>query len=143
MNDEPVVIEHTFNAPVEKLWAAITEINQMKQWYMREIETFEPELGYQTQFTVHEGDKDYLHIWKITEVVPFEKISYEWKFGGYPGNSLVTFWLNTENNKTKLILTHEKLKSFHPDLNPELSKENFMHGWKNIISSLKKYIENN
>ncbi|MGA2296542.1 MAG: SRPBCC domain-containing protein [FCB group bacterium] len=144
MNNEPVVIEQAFNVTPEKVWTAITELEKMKQWYMKEIELFEPEVGFQTEFTVHEGEKDYLHIWKVTEVVPLEKISYEWKFGGYPGNTLVTFWLSSEDNKTKLILTHENLKSFHPDINPELSREEFIHGWKSLIcTSLKKFLESN
>ena len=59
----------------------------MKQWYFSALDDFKPE-GIQTQFNVRNGNKDYLHIWKVAEVKPGKRISYEWNFGGYPGNSL-------------------------------------------------------
>ncbi len=31
--DEPFIIERTYNAPVSKVWSAITDKDQMKQWY--------------------------------------------------------------------------------------------------------------
>ena len=33
MKNEPFVIERTYNATAEKVWQAITDKNQMKQWY--------------------------------------------------------------------------------------------------------------
>ena len=31
MNNEPIIIERTFNARIEKVWKAITDRNDMKQ----------------------------------------------------------------------------------------------------------------
>ena len=42
MNSEPFVIERSFNAPVEKIWKAITDKQQMKQWYF-DVPEFKPE----------------------------------------------------------------------------------------------------
>ena len=33
MKQEPLVIERTLNAAIEKVWQAITGKDQMKQWY--------------------------------------------------------------------------------------------------------------
>ena len=72
-----------------------------------------------------------------------KKISYEWKYGGYPGNSLVTFELLAQGDETILILTHAGLETFLPDINPDLAKENFVKGWTNFASSsLKEFLEN-
>ncbi len=30
---QAVVIERTYNAPVEKVWKALTDVDQMRQWY--------------------------------------------------------------------------------------------------------------
>jgi uncharacterized protein YndB with AHSA1/START domain len=38
MNNKDLVIEKTFNAPVEKVWKAITDLDQMKQWYFPQLE---------------------------------------------------------------------------------------------------------
>ncbi len=87
----PLVFERIFNAPAEKVWKAITDLNQMKQWYFPQLENFKHEEGFETQFNVHHEGKDYLHIWKIKEIIPLKKISVEWKYDGYPGNSIVSF----------------------------------------------------
>jgi uncharacterized protein YndB with AHSA1/START domain len=138
----PLVIERTFNASVEKVWKAITDINQMRQWYFPQLENFKSEEGFETQFNVHHEGKDYLHIWKIKEVTLLKKISVEWKYRGYPGNSLVSFELFKQGDKTKLVLTHERIETFMPEKYPELAKENFMEGWTQFMDKgLKEFLE--
>ncbi|HEV8282866.1 MAG TPA: SRPBCC domain-containing protein [Chitinophagaceae bacterium] len=142
MDNTPIVIERTFNAPVEKIWKAITDINQMKQWYFPQLEDFKPQEGFETQFNVHHEGKDFLHIWRIKQVVPLKKISIEWKYGGYPGNSLVSFELFDQKDKTKLVLTHEGIETFNPEKYPELAKQNFMGGWTQFMDKgLKEFLE--
>ena len=142
MKTEPIVIQRSYNAPVKKVWDAITNLEQMKQWYFNNIPDFRPEPGFTTQFNVHHEGKDFLHIWKVTEVVPMKKISYEWRYEGYPGNSLVTFELVPEGDSTSLTLTHEGLETFNPELHPEVERKNFVEGWTAFIGSLlKKFVE--
>jgi uncharacterized protein YndB with AHSA1/START domain len=145
MKHEPFVIERTYNAPVEKVWKAITDINEMRQWYMSEIEDFKPVVGFTTVVPVKNKvstGKDFIHHWKITEVVPGKKISYEWRYEGNTGNSLVTFELKPEGNKTTLTLTHIGLETFDPATNPQFARENFEKGWTGFIDGkLKKFVE--
>lgn len=140
MKNEPFVIERIFNAPIEKVWKAITDKEQMKQWYF-DLDDFKPEVGFEFQF---EGGKDgncYLHLCKITEVVPGKKITYSWRYDGYEGNSFVTWELFEDGNKTRLRLTHAGLETF-PASNPDLAKENFVQGWTHIVgTSLKDFLE--
>jgi len=139
---DPIIIERTFNVPAEKVWEAITDINQMKQWYFPQLENFKPEEGFETEFNVHHEGKDYFHIWQVKEVVPLKKISVEWKYRGYPGNSLVSFELFAEGNKTKLVLTHEGIETFNPERYPELAKQNFVAGWTQFMDKeLKEFLE--
>jgi uncharacterized protein YndB with AHSA1/START domain len=42
---------------------------------------------------VHVEGVDYLHLWKVKEVVPRRKLVYEWRYGGIPGSSMVTWEL--------------------------------------------------
>jgi len=138
----PIIIERTFNAPVEKVWEALTDIDQMKQWYFPQLENFKPEEGFETEFNVHHEGKDYYHIWKINKVVPLKKISVEWKYKGYPGNSLVIFELFPQGDRTRLVLTHEKIETFNPEKYPELAPKNFMEGWTAFMDkALKEFLE--
>jgi uncharacterized protein YndB with AHSA1/START domain len=137
----PVVIERTFDAPVEVVWKAITELNQMKQWYMEQLESFMPEVGFQTEFNVHHNGKDFPHIWKVTDALPGKKIAYSWKYGGFPGESFVTFELFAEGKKTWLKLTHAGLETFQPEKYPDLARRNFASGWTSLASKLQQFVE--
>lgn len=142
MDTSPLVKEVAIDAPVSRVWQAITDKNQMKEWYF-DLAEFKPEVGFEFSF---EGGKEggicYVHLCKITEVVPEKKLTYSWKYRGYEGMSYVTFELFDENGKTKLVLTHEGLHTF-PESNPDLARHNFEEGWTSIIQkSLKEYLEN-
>lgn len=140
MESTPFTIERTYNAPINIVWKAITDKNEMKEWYF-DIKEFKPEPGFEFSFTAGTEDKPYLHLCRIIEVVPQKKLSYTWKYDGYSGESKVTFELFAEGDKTRLKLTHEGLETF-PSSNPDLAKENFATGWTEIIgTSLKGYIE--
>ncbi len=140
MKNEPIIIERTFHAPVEKVWHAITDRQAMKQWYF-DLEAFEPVEGFEFQFYGGTESKQYLHLCKIVEVAPPRKLSYSWRYDGYGGNSVVTFELFPEGDRTRLRLTHEGLETF-PASNPDLAKANFVEGWTAIIgTSLKEFVE--
>lgn len=137
----PVVVERTYDAPIEKVWSAITNPEEMKNWYF-DLPGFKAEVGYEFKFIGgSESGVTYLHLCKVTEVIPGKKLTYSWKYDGYEGNSFVTFELFAEGEKTKLILTHDALDTF-PATNADFAKHNFGAGWTHIIGlSLKKYVE--
>jgi uncharacterized protein YndB with AHSA1/START domain len=140
MTNEPFVIERTFQAPVSKVWKAITDKNEMKQWYF-DLKEFKPEVGFEFQFEGGPPDKIYLHLCKVTEVIEGKKITYSWRYDGYEGNSFVTWELFPEGESTRLKLTHAGLDTF-PASNPDLAKENFAAGWTDIIGrSLSHYLQ--
>ena len=142
MKDEPVIVERVYQAPVKTVWEAITDVDKMKQWYFPMLEEFEPEVGFETRFDVGHNDKVFVHIWKVKEVEPLKKISYEWKFGGYPGDSVVSWELFPDGEGTKIVLTHAGVESFRNDLHPDLAKHNFVAGWTGFIGTkLKEFVE--
>ncbi|MEO6150208.1 MAG: SRPBCC domain-containing protein [Mucilaginibacter sp.] len=140
MKHEPFVIERTYNAPVEKVWSAITDNAQMKQWYF-DLESFKPEVGFEFSFEGRDGDKVFVHLCKVTEVEPLKKLAYTWAYKDFEGSSLVTFELSADGDKTNLKLTHAGLETFPQD-NPSFAKTSFAGGWNQIIGkSLKDFVE--
>ena len=139
--DEPVIVEQTFNSSNDAVWNAITEIDQMRQWYFDNIPAFKAEVGFETQFNVQNEGRNFLHLWKVTEVIPKRKIVYDWRFEGYAGDSFVVFELFEQNNSTKLRLTCHVRESFPQDI-PEFKRESCVAGWDYFIrKSLKEYLE--
>lgn len=141
MSNEPFVIERTYNAPAATVWKAITDNKDMKQWYF-DLEEFRPEVGFEFRFSGGpDKDRQYLHICRVTEVVPQKKLTYSWSYDGYEGISYVTWELFNEGNKTRLKLTHAGLETF-PANNPDFAKKNFEAGWTHIVgTSLKEFLE--
>jgi uncharacterized protein YndB with AHSA1/START domain len=136
---EAVVVERTFNAPVDQVWKALTDVKEMRRWYF-DLKEFEPEVGFEFEFIVeHEGRK-YHHLCKITDVIPQKKLAYTWRYKGHEGNSLVTFELFAAGQKTRLKLTHEGLETFPKTA--AFARKNFEAGWTEIIgSSLRQFVE--
>ena len=140
MNTSPIFKEVIINATVLKVWKAITDKDEMKQWYF-DLAEFKPEVGFEFQFEGGPDDRKYLHLCKITEVIPNKKLSYSLKYDRYEGDSFVTFELFDENGKTRLKLTHSGIETFPAD-NPDFARKNFDEGWTSIIEkSIKDYLE--
>ena len=141
MNTEPFIIERTYNAPVDKVWKALTDKDEMKKWYF-DLAEFKPEVGFEFRFygQGHKGEQ-YLHLCTITEVVMQKKLAYSWKYDGLQGNSIVSFELFAEGDRTRVKLTHEGLETF-PQNNADFARESFAQGWTHIIGKgLKEFVE--
>ena len=141
MSNQPFVIERLFEVPVSKVWDALTKNEQLKKWYFQRPE-FKPAVGFEFTFTGGPDEKKpYHHLCKVVEVIPGRKLSYSWRYDGYPGNSIVTFELFEEGENTKLRLTHAGLETFD-QANPDFARKNFEGGWTSILdNSLKGYLE--
>ena len=136
---DAVVLERTFNAPVARVWKALTDVDQMRQWYF-DLKAFKPEVGFEFGFVVEHEGNTYDHRCRITEVIPQKKIAYTWRYHGHEGDSLVTFELFAEGEKTRLKLTHEGLDTFPKTA--AFARENFEKGWTQLIGSeLKQFME--
>jgi uncharacterized protein YndB with AHSA1/START domain len=136
---EVVVIERTFNAAVTRVWEALTNVDQMRQWYF-DLKEFKPEIGFEFEFVIEHEGNTYHHLCKVTQVIPQKKIAYTWRYKGEPGNSLVTFELFPEDNKTRLKLTHTGIETFPKT--PAYARQNFEAGWTAIVGSeLKQFLE--
>src|SRR5436853_6188990 len=76
---EGVVVERTFNAPITRGWKALTDVNEMRQWYF-DLKEFKPEVGFEFEFVVEHVRNSYHHLCCLTEVIPQKKIAYTWRY---------------------------------------------------------------
>lgn len=136
-----VIFERLLDVPTKRVWKALTDKNEMKNWYFN-LKDFRTEVGFQFQFTgVSNLGIQYLHLCEVTEVIVNKKLTYSWRYDGYSGISFVTFELFEQGNKTLLKLTHTGIDSF-PIENPDFGLHNFEKGWNEIVNnSLKSYLD--
>jgi uncharacterized protein YndB with AHSA1/START domain len=136
---EAIIVERTFNAPVARVWKALTDVDQMRQWYF-DLREFKPEPGFEFEFVVEHEGNTYHHLCKVTEVIPQKRLAYTWRYKGEPGNSLVTFELFGEGEKTRLKVTHTGIETFPKT--PAYARKNFEQGWTSLIGTeLKQFVE--
>ncbi len=137
----PIVVEETYAVGAAVLWRAITETEAMRQWFFEPLESFRPEVGFETKFVVQSQGKDWLHLWKVREVVPFQRLAYTFNYAGYEGDALVTWVLSECPGSTKLTLTHTGIETFPQD-EPAFAREMGVAGWTYFLTdSLKKFLE--
>jgi uncharacterized protein YndB with AHSA1/START domain len=141
MSQNPIIVEQICKAPIEKVWHAITDREAMQKWYF-DFQEFKPEVGFEFRFWGGPAeDRQYLHICVITEVIPYQKLSYTWRYDGYPGQTIVSFELSPEDSETRVKLSHTGLETFPGDV-ADFAPENFVEGWNWLIGkSLKEFLE--
>jgi uncharacterized protein YndB with AHSA1/START domain len=133
------LIERTLNAPAAKGWKALTDVDQLRQWYF-DLKEFKPEVGFEFEFVGEHEGTNYHHLYRITEVVPQKKIAYTWRYKGEPGDSLVTWELAAEGDKTRVKVTHTGIETFPKT--PAYARKNFETGWTQLVDSeLKQFVE--
>jgi len=140
MKGSPIAVEQTFDVRASLIWQAITDPVQMRQWFFEEIQDFRADVGFTTEFTVSVDGEGYPHLWQLTEVDQGRRITYQWRYGGYPGDSRVSWAIHDTADGVVLILTHKGAESFPQD-NPIFSREACESGWVYFIQqSLPAFI---
>jgi uncharacterized protein YndB with AHSA1/START domain len=137
----PIIVEEEFSQSASIVWDAITNIDLMPKWYFENIPAFKPEVGFSTQFVVESGGRSFLHLWKVTEVIPQRKIVYNWKYEDHPGDSFVSFEISESGKSTMLKVSHQVQEDFPEDI-PEFTRESCLGGWTYFIKDrLKVYLD--
>jgi len=135
---EAIVIDRTLNAPVARVWEALNDVDQIRHWYF-DLKEFKPKAGFEFEFVVEHEGHNYHHLCRVTEVIPQRKLAYTWRYKGERGDSLVTFELFAEGEKTRLKLTHTGIETFPKT--PAYARKNFEAGWTGIATELENFLE--
>ena len=131
-NEEPIV--HTVVLPASsfEVWQALTEVSHLRVWLFDTILTFRPEVDFETSFAVSTGERDFEHLWRVEEVALYQRLAIGWRYGGFPGDSLVLFELDDDPDGTRLTLTHTVREDFPADV-PEFERESGAEGWRLLL----------
>jgi len=131
----------TIKQPASEIWEAITNKEQMKEWYF-DIQDFELKIGAEFHFYEPGEQKIFLHLCEIKEIIPQKKLAHTWTHPNHSsGSSLLTWELNEYENQTLVTLKHEGIESF-ADAGKEFTVESYEVGWNELLSELKTKLEN-
>lgn len=139
---ENVKISVKVNAPLDKVWNAITNKEQMKNWYF-DVPDFEPKIGNNFSFYGGDENEEYHHFCEIVDLIPNEKLKHSWAYPEISKEKTLVKWeLKPENEGTIVTLTHKGLEAFE-HLGENFKIHSFRKGWEDIVGkSLKEFVEN-
>lgn len=139
--DTDIIVEQAYEATLDELWEALTMVDKMKAWYFPQLEDFEAKKGFSTFFVIEHNGRKFTHMWEVLESFPPYKLTYRWYYEEYAGDSVVSFELREEGNKSVLFFRDEALADFPSDI-PEFSRESAVAGWNYLLKDcLKTYLE--
>lgn len=134
MESQTVMLEVIYDAPVEKVWRALTDKSQLQQWYF-DIPEFNTAPG--SSFDFYEGpERKYHHQCTVTALLALQKFQHTWTHPQQSkGSSLLTWELFPRGVQTRVRLTHSGLEQL-ADGGPAFAKANYEQGWNEIMNKL-------
>jgi uncharacterized protein YndB with AHSA1/START domain len=136
----PIEKKITVNAPVNRVWEALTNPTEIQKWMMMST-NFEPKTGKDFTFQA-EASKEWDGVFKcsVKEVVKNKKLSYTWDTAFINAETLVEFNLAEKGNKTELSLVHSGWDKMAA--NQEQTKKSHSEGWDlRFVQKLKEVVE--
>lgn len=123
-----------FNAPVQKVWAAVSTSEGIAAWFMPN--DFKPEQGYEFHLEAGPFGKSPC---QVTEIDPPNRLSFNWG-----KDWTLTFELKEQGEKTEFTLIHggwdtDKMTEFGET--HSLIRERMSHGWVGLVEKLAAYVE--
>lgn len=140
---ERLVIKRTFKAPVERVYAAWTDAEQMKRWFapgamtVTSAEADVVEGGrYRVQMSEGGGDCAFHTTGGVyREVIPNERLVFTWQWQGSELETRVTLeFKSLSANETELTLIHEGFDS-------EETRDKHGQGWDGCLQNLGSLLE--
>ncbi len=128
----------TINAPVGKVWKALTDKNELKEWMLMPT-TFEPVVGKEFTFKAEgmENWDGYFHC-KVKEVEINKKLVYTWNSGMINADTLVTILISEKGGQTELTLIHTGWENVPAEIRQQRI-EGHTKGWElRFVQNLKE-----
>ncbi|CAN5674123.1 SRPBCC domain-containing protein [soil metagenome] len=135
-----VTIVRRIRATPAKVWAAITQPDQMMLWWgpdagptLDVVADVRPGGRFSVVFRLLNGE-EHNPTGIYQEVVPERKLSFTWDLpGASEPKSLVTFLLEPFDGGTVMTLTHEHLPN-------ETERESHEQGWRGLLDKLPVFL---
>ncbi len=135
----------TIDAPVNKVWDALTDPQKLEEWMLMAT-TFEPVLGKKFTFKAEgmENWDGYFHC-EVKELEINKKLVYSWNSQMINAETIVTIVISESDGKTELKLTHTGWEKI-PEAARKQMIEGHSKGWdlrfseklKEVLSSYAK-----
>lgn len=134
-SNEVIQLSYTLNTTPTKLWAALTDLDKMKEWYFENIPSFQPVVGFKTSFPVVSNGQTFTHQWEILSIVACSSMTHTWEYQEYEGKAIICFSIEETASKgiVELHIKMDIVESFPTNV-IEFKTESCIAGWNYFIS---------
>jgi len=129
--------EAVFNHPIEKVWNAISNAEEISTWFIKA--DFKAEKGYQYTFTATEEKGCLAITGEVKESNPYTLV-YTWIVADTNVETTVSWKLVSTENGTKLLLEHSGISNYAGETAIAMF-ESFNGGWTNCVNQLTDYLK--
>jgi len=126
-----IELEH----PIDTVWKAITNSDDISEWFMKT--DFKAEVG--AKYTYHSDAEDCEPIHGIVKSADPYELVYTWIVEGTEVETLVTWTLEDQGSSTKLRLTHAGISNYGAEMASKMF-ESYGGGWDNCFEGLTKHL---
>ncbi len=133
VSEAPIVVTHQYNASPSILWSAITQVEEMRQWYFDMLEDFQAVVGFTTSFLVENEGRQFTHQWEVKEVVVDSHIKYQWNYKEHIGDSYVLFEIEKITESQSSLTVSCVVEEDFPDDLKEFARESGVAGWNYLL----------
>ena len=129
--------EKVFNHPIDKIWNAITNAEEISAWFIKA--DFKAETGYKYTFTASEEKGCLTITGEVKKSDPYTLV-YTWIVENTDIETTVTWELVPTEHGIKLYLEHSGISNYPGD-NAVKMFESFNGGWDGCINQLTNYLK--
>jgi len=134
-------MERTLQAPIAKVWDALTDRELVGRWYgptedfRTEVLEWDFRVGGKYRIAMHAPDGNTHTCYGVfSEITPMKRVSYTWSWEDQdPMDSLVTFELSEKGGQTHLQFRHSGLPT-------EDSRVHHEKGWIGLVGRLEQLV---
>ncbi|WP_436344388.1 SRPBCC family protein [Natronorubrum sp. FCH18a] len=141
--ESSLTIRRTFDAPLERVYRAFTDSDELEAWYnpgdgTTKIDVLELEPGGDLSLTFVDGKSRTDIEGTFVEVVENERLVHTWQ---YPGEeeSRVTYEFRDVDDGTEVVLTHEEIGPYR-DYSASENVDGYAEGWSRALENLSAVI---
>jgi uncharacterized protein YndB with AHSA1/START domain len=142
--EHSISLETTIEASPTEVWAALTDLSQVQEWFFPEIGALEPRIGFEHQFAVEVGGQSINHSLLVRQVVQDRRLVLHWGYPDHvPGRADVSWDLSAEGGSTR-VRFHQRPDAFfffYQSGDGLFSRKAAVAGWNHFLDALKQHVE--
>jgi len=142
-SDIKLQIKRFFNCPVEKVYSAWTDPEQLRKWHAPgevKVDSASADLKiggrYRIEMIIGPDGQTSTTYGEYKEIVSNKRLVYTWGWEGPDRyETIVTVEFNPKDNGTELVLTHERFSDTD-------GRDKHQYGWNGCLDKLESFLKN-